>query len=100
MLDDTHCCDSPLCPTGMKNSIARSTVPEPSALGTGRKDTSRYRVWWPSCVQYSILSATADSAPGGLLSITLRIGSTVATLAVVSGVGPVSSTEPRMALGR
>jgi hypothetical protein len=30
MLDVIHCCDSPLWPTGMKNSMARSTVPEPS----------------------------------------------------------------------
>ncbi|MCY1367538.1 hypothetical protein D9M69_544800 [compost metagenome] len=64
-----------------------------------------YRVLWPSCVQYSILSATADSAPLGRLSITVRIGSTGAgadaatALASVAAL-PVSSTEPRMLLGR
>ena len=63
-----------------------------------------YSVLWPSWVQYSILSATADSAPLGRLSITVRIGSTgVATTGAgssfFSGV-PVSSTEPRMLLGR
>ena len=99
MLEVTHCCDSPLCPTGMKNSIARSTVPEPSAAGTGRKDTTRYSVWWPSCVQYSILSATADSAPLGRLSITVRIGSTVATLAVVSGSVVAAQSNNRFLVG-
>jgi hypothetical protein len=76
MLEVTHCCDSPLWPTGMKNSMARSTVPVPSALGTGRKETMRYRRFWPSCVQYSTFSATADRAPLGRLSITVRMGST------------------------
>ncbi|MNU00490.1 hypothetical protein D3C72_2436270 [compost metagenome] len=64
-----------------------------------------YSVLWPSCVQYSILSATAERAPLGRLSITVRIGSTGAgagaaeALASVAAL-PVSSTEPRMLLGR
>ena len=40
MLEVIHCCDSPLCPTGMKNSMARSTVPPPWPVGTGRKETT------------------------------------------------------------
>ena len=101
MLDVIHCCDSPLCPTGMKNSIARSIMPCPSDAGTGKNDTIRYSVLRPSCVQYSIFSATADNAPRGRLSITVRIGSgsdaSDAGCAVAGS--PASSTEPRIALG-
>ena len=42
---------SPLCPTGMKNSMARSTVPWPWPAGTGKNETTMYSVLWPSCVQ-------------------------------------------------
>ena len=51
MLEVIHCWDSPFWPTGMKNSMARSTVPLPSAVGTGKNDTSKYKVLWPSWVQ-------------------------------------------------
>ena len=87
----------------MKNSMARSTVGPPSEAATGKKDTTRYTCLRPSCVQYSIFSATADKAPLGRLSMTLRIGSMLASVAaalITLAGAPVSSTEPKIGLGR